>query len=715
MVANKPWVESTTQYVLILVAAASVIFPSIMCQVCHYKPRKTEPIIEITASELRLRKPVNVTCIARENEVYSHKYDSKPISIYWFYNGNEVKHKCSMGLPVTSLTCSLVIDSLTSKVLGNYTCKANTFDLHCSVKHYEIDIDDVLPAETTEAPTYQGIVPGPNTTKNCSDYGKGQCVSNKNSANETSQGGGTNYSPETAIFSTPEPRKFLNASGSSEQSMIAVVVPSVISALVILSIGSFLWFRRGARRRRNNESPTSANASEYLLEVIPLHDRSSSHGSTAPLRLQEECKTTNNSNHIETSLVPDIEPETLPPSTSVNPVGYSLLTEKWVENPNKKCFHGTKWSSERNDSHNFRPERPPKPAKKDSTEKQMNCLCMTMAENLGTTQDNVTSKDSGYNSAESRESIPEMPLENKNTWQIELDELKILDKVLGKGEFGIVKKGLYRGKEVAVKQSKVTFSRCNKDDLLNEIKMLKQAGRHPNIVSFIGACTQEDNILLITELVSGGTLESLLRSKPRNGGQNQYENLNCGLTERELLQVSLQVACGMQHLEERKYIHRDLAARNVFIGKNKVAKVGDFGLARDISDRGIYTKTSDGGVPWRWSSLESLKCRVYTSKSDVWSFGILLWEIFTYGEVPYPDIRAIETLITWLSSGNRMPCPLNCSNQRYKLMKSCWQENPLKRPTFACIVEQLEKILSLEYKSEYANLQSDDSGNQEEV
>lgn len=190
------------------------------------------------------------------------------------------------------------------------------------------------------------------------------------------------------------------------------------------------------------------------MEVIPLHDRSSSHGSTAPLRLQEESETTNNSKHIETSLVPDIEPETLPPSTSVNPVGYSLLTEKWVENPNKKCFHGTKWSSERNDSDNFRPERPPKPAKKDSTEKQMNCLCMTMAENLGTTQGNVTSKDSGYNSAESRESIPEMPLENKNTWQIELDELKILDKVLGKGEFGIVKKGLYRGKEVAVKQSK---------------------------------------------------------------------------------------------------------------------------------------------------------------------------------------------------------------------------------------------------------------------
>lgn len=102
---------------------------------------QAEPIIEITASELRLRKPVNVTCIARENEVYSHKYDSKPISIYWFYNGNEVKHKCFMGLPVTSLTCSLVIDSLTSKVLGNYTCKASTSDLHCSVKHYEIDID----------------------------------------------------------------------------------------------------------------------------------------------------------------------------------------------------------------------------------------------------------------------------------------------------------------------------------------------------------------------------------------------------------------------------------------------------------------------------------------------------------------------------------------------------------------------------------------------
>ncbi|PFX32452.1 fibroblast growth factor receptor 2-like [Stylophora pistillata] len=716
MVAKKPWVESRTQSILLFAATASVIFPSIMCQTCHYIPRKTEPIIEITsASEFCFCEPVNVTCTAQENKDYSHRYDSKPTFINWFY-GKEFKKRCWAKSADTSLTCSLVIDSLTSKKLGNYTCQASTSNYHCSIKHFEIDIHGVPPAEkTTEAPTNQSIVPEPNVTINCTDYGKNQCASNKTSEDETVQGGVYHSSPVTTILRSPETHNFLNGRGSSERNMIAVVVPSVISALVVFGIGGFLWFRRGVQRRRDPGNPTPANADELPLIVIRAHEEFSSEDLTALVRLQEEFGTTNNSNHIETSAEPDEEPVTLPLITSVNADGHSLLTEIRVEIPDKNSLLGTKLCSRLNNSDNFYPERPPKPVKKGSTEKQMKCSCMTVPENQSTMQSNLSSKDSGYDSAESRESISEMPLENRNAWQIRWDELKVLDEVLGKGGFGIVKKGFYRGEEVAVKQCKAAFSRCDKDDLLNEIKMLKQAGRHPNIVSFIGACTQEDNILLITELVSGGSLESLLRSKPRNCGKNQYENVKCRMTERELLQVSLQVALGMQHLEEKKYIHRDLAARNVFIGANKIAKVGDFGLARDVSDGGIYTKTSNGGVPWRWSSLESLKFGVYTSKSDVWSFGILLWEIATYGKLPYPDIFAVEDLIEWLSCGNRMLCPLNCCKPRYELMSCCWDGNPLMRPTFACIVEQLEKFSRVEYKREYVNLKSDDFGNQVEV
>ncbi|XP_022779855.1 fibroblast growth factor receptor 3-like [Stylophora pistillata] len=291
-----------------------------------------------------------------------------------------------------------------------------------------------------------------------------------------------------------------------------------------------------------------------------------------------------------------------------------------------------------------------------------------------------------------------------------VDDLQVLDEVLGEGEYGIVYKGRYGGKngsitDVAVKKLKDNAGTLAKAALLNEIRTLKQAGRHPNIVNLIGTWTHGETTLVVTELVRGGSLESLLRSK--DDGSSEYANVCCKLNDRQLLNIALQVAFGMQHLEERKCIHCDLAARNVFINPNMVAKVGDFGLARNISDDGLYIKTSCGKVPWRWSSLESLRDRVYTSQSDVWSFGILLWEIATYGKVPYPDVESPFSLVSRLSTGYRMPRPHQCSEELYTLMSSCWNENPLMRPCFTDIVNRLEYFLR-EVKRTYINIMDDD-------
>ncbi|CAH3103741.1 unnamed protein product [Pocillopora meandrina] len=285
-----------------------------------------------------------------------------------------------------------------------------------------------------------------------------------------------------------------------------------------------------------------------------------------------------------------------------------------------------------------------------------------------------------------------------------LENLEVFDEILGEGEFGIVYKGRYGGKDgnitdVAVKKLKDP-SAIAKETLLNEIRTLKQAGKHPNIVTLIGTRMEEGNVLVVTELIHGGSLENLLRAP---GERSNYHNVCCKLNDRQLVTIAFQIAMGMQHLEERKFVHRDLAARNILVDANLVAKVGDFGLARDISAAGIYTITSSGKVPWRWSSLESLRDLHFTSMSDVWSFGIVLWEITTYGELPYSDITGPIALVTRLASGYRMPRPDRCSEELYELMSSCWKENPLMRPAFSQIAQQLKNFLR-EVKRTYTNI-----------
>jgi len=149
----------------------------------------------------------------------------------------------------------------------------------------------------------------------------------------------------------------------------------------------------------------------------------------------------------------------------------------------------------------------------------------------------------------------------------------------------------------------------------------------------------------------------------------------------------------MDYLASKRCVHRDLAARNVLVSEDSVLKIADFGLARNI-EKDYYRKTTDGRLPVKWMAIESLIGQVYTSQSDVWSFGVLLWEIMTLGGTPYPGIPAQE-LFKRLENGHRMEAPVNCSREIYILMRECWRERPLERPTFKELVEELDHFLTI--------------------
>ncbi|KAG4071503.1 hypothetical protein HA402_011657 [Bradysia odoriphaga] len=165
------------------------------------------------------------------------------------------------------------------------------------------------------------------------------------------------------------------------------------------------------------------------------------------------------------------------------------------------------------------------------------------------------------------------------------------------------------------------------------------------------------------------------------------------LTKKDLLSFALQIAKGMEFLSSNKVIHRDLAARNVCVCSDFTVKIADFGLSRDIYQENVYKKATDGKLPIKWLALESMTFQMYTSHSDVWSYGILLYEIVTLGSTPYPSIQT-GNLLKLLIEGYRMEKPLNCDDNIYELMLSCWRTVPTERPTFTDIKSKLERILS---------------------
>ncbi|XP_022097116.1 angiopoietin-1 receptor-like [Acanthaster planci] len=272
-------------------------------------------------------------------------------------------------------------------------------------------------------------------------------------------------------------------------------------------------------------------------------------------------------------------------------------------------------------------------------------------------------------------------------WEIKWKNMVVDDKVLGQGNFGEVRSGTVNigGKmtKTAVKVLKGQASKTDRDDFMEEFRTMTSIGYHPNVVSLLGACQNEDVLYVALEFLPNGDLRSYLRT-----GRLESSSGEGALSSDQLIEFALDVAKGMKHLAMSGVIHRDLAARNILLGKGLVAKVSDFGLSRGED---IYVQTSMRRVPTRWLSIESLMYRTYTTQSDVWSFGILLWEIASIGGTPYPSI-ATKSLAAQLMDGYRMSKPPNCNDEIYSLMLRCWEEDPSNRPTFSDLVRILREM-----------------------
>ncbi|XP_055901915.1 fibroblast growth factor receptor homolog 1-like isoform X2 [Eupeodes corollae] len=294
----------------------------------------------------------------------------------------------------------------------------------------------------------------------------------------------------------------------------------------------------------------------------------------------------------------------------------------------------------------------------------------------------------------------EFPLDSN--WEIPRNQL-ILGNTLGEGAFGRVVMAEATGLSkypgsciVAVKMVKEGHTDADMASLVREMEVMKMIGKHINIINLLGCCSQDGPLYVIVEFAPHGNLKDFLKKNrpPSSFEMSMLENNDREhLTEKNLISFAFQVARGMEYLASRRCIHRDLAARNVLVSDDYVIKIADFGLARDIQDTDYYRKNTNGRLPIKWMAPESLQEKFYDTQSDVWSYGVLLWEIMTYGEQPYPQIMSAEELYSYLMSGQRMEKPQRCSLNIYMLMRQCWHFDANARPTFTEIVENLDKIL----------------------
>uniref|UniRef100_A0A4W6C6P2 non-specific protein-tyrosine kinase n=1 Tax=Lates calcarifer TaxID=8187 RepID=A0A4W6C6P2_LATCA len=267
----------------------------------------------------------------------------------------------------------------------------------------------------------------------------------------------------------------------------------------------------------------------------------------------------------------------------------------------------------------------------------------------------------------------------KDKWVLEHDDI-ILGQLIGRGNFGEVYSGRLRSDNtpVAVKSCKENLAPEHKSKFLMEARILKQYD-HPNIVKLIGVCTQKQPIYIIMELVQGGDFLSFLRHEGHS------------LRPKMLVKMTENVAAGMEYLESKKCIHRDLAARNCLVAENNVVKISDFGMSRQQDD-GVYS--AEGGlrqIPVKWTAPEALNYGRYTTESDVWSFGVLLWETFSMGMTPYTSMTNQQTRDE-VERGYRMLAPHGCPVEISRIMNNCWQYDARNRPSFKKIRAELSAI-----------------------
>ncbi|XP_065379485.1 tyrosine-protein kinase Srms isoform X3 [Macaca fascicularis] len=252
-----------------------------------------------------------------------------------------------------------------------------------------------------------------------------------------------------------------------------------------------------------------------------------------------------------------------------------------------------------------------------------------------------------------------------------------LGRKLGEGYFGEVWEGLWLGSlPVAIKVIKSADMKLA--DLAKEIQTLKGL-RHERLIRLHAVCSGGEPVYIVTELMRKGNLQVFLGSPEGRA-----------LRLPPLLGFACQVAEGMNYLEGQRIVHRDLAARNVLVDDGLACKVADFGLARLLKDD-IYSPSSGSKIPVKWTAPEAASYRVFSQKSDVWSFGVLLYEVFTYGQCPYEGMTNHETL-QQIMRGYRLPRPAACPAEVYVLMLECWRSSPEERPSFATLWEKLHAI-----------------------
>uniref|UniRef100_A0A8D3D5F0 receptor protein-tyrosine kinase n=1 Tax=Scophthalmus maximus TaxID=52904 RepID=A0A8D3D5F0_SCOMX len=260
-----------------------------------------------------------------------------------------------------------------------------------------------------------------------------------------------------------------------------------------------------------------------------------------------------------------------------------------------------------------------------------------------------------------------------------------IEKVIGIGEFGEVCSGRLKmpGKReicVAIKTLKAGYTDKQRRDFLSEASIMGQFD-HPNIIHLEGVVTKCKPVMIITEYMENGSLDAFLR---KNDGR---------FTVIQLVGILRGIASGMKYLSDMSYVHRDLAARNILVNSNLVCKVSDFGMSRVLEDDPEAAYTTRGGkIPIRWTAPEAIAYRKFTSASDVWSYGIVMWEVMSYGERPYWDMSN-QDVIKAIDEGYRLPPPMDCPVALHQLMLDCWQRERADRPKFGQIVNMLDKLI----------------------
>jgi len=265
----------------------------------------------------------------------------------------------------------------------------------------------------------------------------------------------------------------------------------------------------------------------------------------------------------------------------------------------------------------------------------------------------------------------------EDEWEIPRMDV-FMGQKLGGGQYGEVYKAEYKKYGVTVAVKTLKEDQTDVDEFLKEADMMKKI-KHTNLVKLIGVCTRETPIYIITEFMPLGNLLEFLRQADK-----------ADLPATTLLYMASQVACAMKYLEDKNFIHRDLAARNCLVGENHAIKVADFGLARSVQ-QDYYKAHSGAKFPIKWTSPEALAYNKFSTKSDVWAFGVLMWEIATYGMSPYPG-RDLNQVFGLIQDGYRMECPEGCPDPAYKLMLDCWQWEAVDRPTFVDICVIIETM-----------------------